>query len=116
MTGAEGVRAVDVARLTWGTVALLRPRWLIRAAGSADGVWPRRVTQILGARYVAQSAAGFAVSQRWVREVGGVVDLLHAASTVAFARAFPGHRRLALGSGAVAVVFAVADLSKGRVS
>ena len=116
MTGIHGVRPVDVARFALGATGLLRPQWLLRGTASADGTLPRRVTRILGARYVLQSAAGLALSRRWVPEVDAAIDLVHAVSTVGLARAFPDHRRLALVSGAVAVVFAVADLTEARVA
>jgi hypothetical protein len=112
MTSTDALRPVDLARLALGTTGVLRPQWLIRGTGSADGTWPRRVTRILGARYVLQSTAGLAITRRWVPEIDGVVDLVHAASTVGFARAFPDHRRLALTSGALAVLFAAADLTE----
>jgi hypothetical protein len=103
---------VDVARLALGTVALARPQALLRLTRSADGTWPRRVTRLLGARYVVQSAGGLLVHDRWVPEVDAAVDLAHALSTLAFARAFPDHRRLALTSGTIAVGFALADLTE----
>jgi hypothetical protein len=106
------VRPVDLARLALGTVALARPQLLVRATGSADGPWPRRVTRLLGARYVVQSTGGMVVRDRWVPEVDAAVDLAHALTTLGFAKIFPRHRRLALTSGAVAVAFGVADLTE----
>ena len=113
MTRDDGARPVDVARLCLGSIALVRPRWLLRVTGSADGTWPRRATRVLGARYVVQAAAGAWLEEGWVPEVDGAVDLVHAASTVGFALAFPRHRRLALASGALALAFAAADLREG---
>ncbi|MCK9825021.1 hypothetical protein NOCD_16175 [Nocardioides cavernae] len=116
MTDLHGVRPVDVARFALGATALLRPQWLLRSTASADGTGPRRVTRILGGRYVLQSVAGLAPSRTWVPEVDAAIDLVHAVSTVGLARSFPDHRRLALASGAVALVFAVADLTDVRVA
>jgi hypothetical protein len=107
------LRRVDVARLAAGAVALARPQLLIRMTGSADGTWPRRVTRLLGARYVVQSGGGALLGRPWVPEVDGAVDVLHALSMVGFAALSPGHRRRALSSGLVAIGFAVADLREG---
>ena len=109
---ARDARPVDVARLTLGALALSRPQWFIRATGADDGTWPRRVTRILGGRYVVQSAGGLLVHERWVPELDGAVDLVHALSMVGFAVAFPGHRRLSVTSGLAALVFAAADLTE----
>ncbi|GAA1916617.1 hypothetical protein [Nocardioides marmoribigeumensis] len=109
---ATSTRPVDLARLAAGAVAVARPQWLIRATGSADGTWPRRVTRILGARYAVQSAGGMLVHERWVPEADGTIDLIHAVSMLGFARGFPRHRRLALSSGVVALGFAVVDLTE----
>lgn len=110
----DTVRPVDAARLVLGGLALTRPRWLLAATGSADGLWPRRATRILGARYLVQSGLSITIGTPWTSQVDGAIDLIHAASTVGLAALFPRHRRLALTSGALAVVFAVADL-KGEV-
>lgn len=103
-------RRVDVARFGLGVLALARPEWLVRGTGSADGTWPRRVTRILGARYVVQSTAGVVVADRWVPAADAAVDVVHAVTMLGFARLFPDHRRLALTSGVVATGFAAADL------
>lgn len=105
-------RPVDLARLMVGGVALARPQWLLRGTRSNDGAWPRRVTRILGARYVLQSGLGVTLGRPWVPEVDGAVDLVHAASTIGFALAFPAHRRLAVTSGLLALGFAAADLTE----
>jgi hypothetical protein len=77
-----------------------------------DGTGPRLATRVLGVRYVVQSAAGVGLRRRPMPWFDGAVDLLHAASMLGVARAVRRHRRLALTSGAVAVVFAVADLTE----
>jgi hypothetical protein len=105
-------RPVDLARLAFGLWALARPRSLLRLVGSDDGTGPRRAARVLGARYVVQSGAGLVLPRRPVPWLDGTVDLVHAASMLAFAAAFPRHRRLALTSGAAALGFAAADLSR----
>ena len=89
------------------------PSGYSRVTRSDDGLWPRRVTRILGARYLAQSAGRILLGRPWIPEIDGAVDLLHATSTLGFAVAFPHQRRLALTSGALAVAFAAADLTEG---
>ena len=104
----DTARPVDLARLGLGILALARPQWLLRGTASRDGRWPRRVTRILGARYVVQSVAGSDRPRPVGAELDGAVDLVHAVTMVGFAAVFPDHRRLALTSGALALAFAVA--------
>jgi hypothetical protein len=104
---------VDVARLVVGGTALLVPGRLLRATGSTDGPGVRRVTRVLGARYLLQAGAGLALHRPWVAELDGAVDLVHAASMLPVAVALPAQRRLALTSAVVAVACAAADL-RGR--
>ena len=113
MSAPSTVRPVDLARVGAGVLALARPGWLVRATGSSDGAWTRRVTRALGARYLLQAGAGLALHRPWVAEVDGAVDLVHAASMLPVAVALPAQRRLALTSAAVAVACAAADL-RGR--
>jgi hypothetical protein len=105
-------RPVDLARLAFGVWALTRPTDVLRLVGNDDGVGPQVATRILGARYVVQSAAGVGLRQRPLPVLDGAVDLAHAASMLGAAKLFPGHRRLALTSAAVALGFAAADLSE----
>jgi hypothetical protein len=105
-------RPVDFARLGFGAWALARPNDVLHLVGNDDGSGPRLATRILGARYVAQAAAGLAVRRRRLPWLDGAVDLVHAASMLGAATVFPRHRRLALTSGAVALGFAAADLSE----
>jgi hypothetical protein len=105
-------RPVDMARLAFGAWALARPTDVLHLVGDDDGTGPRLATRVLGARYVVQSAAGVGLRRRPVPWLDGAVDLVHAVSMLGVARAFPRHRRLALTSSAVAVVFAVADLTE----
>lgn len=101
---------MDLARLGLGALALGWPRTVLQASGSADRPWPRRLTRVLGARYLVQSAAGLAVADRRVLLADGAVELTHAASTVPIAMLVPDYRTLSLGSGALAVAFGTCDL------
>ncbi|CAM3516859.1 hypothetical protein [Nocardioides zeicaulis] len=114
MIAPRHAHAADVARAALGLVGLLRPQWLLVATGSADGTWPRRAARLLGARYLVQASAGTVLARSWVPEADVAVDLVHAASMAGLARAFPHHRRLALASGALALVFAAVDLAAVR--
>jgi hypothetical protein len=105
-------RPVDLARLAFGVWALARPTDVLHLVGNDDGTGPRRATRILGARYVVQSAGGLSRRPHPLPWLDGAVDLVHAASMLGAAKVFPRHRRLALTSGAVALGFAVADLSE----
>ena len=107
------IRPVDASRLALGVTAMIGPGLLLRTTGSADGTWPRRLTRILGARYLVQSTASATVGARWAPEADAAVDVVHAASMLALAVVFPRHRRLALTSAVFALGFAVADLSEG---
>jgi hypothetical protein len=105
-------RPVDLARLGFGVWALARPLDILHLVGNDDGTGAQRATRVLGARYVVQSATGLLVRRRPLPWLDGAVDVVHAASMLGIARAFPGHRRLALTSGAAALCFGVADLTE----
>jgi hypothetical protein len=110
MSARSIARPIDLVRLVAGTVALTRPGWLVRVTGSEDGTWPRRVTRILGARYLVQAGGGIALDRPWVPEVDGAIDAVHAVSMLGAAAVFRDHRRLALTSAVVATGCALADL------
>lgn len=127
-------RPVDLARLSLGAIAVTRPGLFLRMTEGADGRGERVTVRILGARYLVQSSAGLALTQRWsqapgrpwarsrvefegwsggrpwVPEVDAAVDVVHAATMLALAAVAPTRRRLALLSAATAVGFAAADL------
>jgi hypothetical protein len=105
-------RPVDLARLALGVWALARPLDVLHLVGTDDSTGPRRAARVLGARYVVQSAGGLIVERRRLSWVDSAVEIVHAASMLGAAAVFPSHRRLALTSGAVALVLAVADLSE----
>jgi hypothetical protein len=66
--------------------------------------------RVLGARHVAQAGAEWAFGGR-ARQIGTVVDLLHAATSVGFAVIKPGWRRAALSDTAVTTTFVVLGLT-----
>ena len=96
-----------ILRICWGTVLLISPGAVLRLFGGADqGVAPRRVMRVLGARHVAQAGAEWAFGGR-ARQIGTVVDLLHAATSVGLAIIDPRWRRAALSDTAVTAGFVV---------
>jgi hypothetical protein len=96
-----------ILRAGWGTLLLISPGTVLRLFGGADqGVMPRRVMRVLGARHVAQAGAEWAFGGR-ARQIGTVVDLLHAATSVGFAFVDPRWRRAALSDTAVTTGFVV---------
>jgi len=107
-------RAVDLARLTIGTLALGRPQTLLMLSPGDDSDGTRRVVRILGARYVIQAVGGALARRPWVPAADASVDLIHAASMAGIATLAPRHRRLTTVSLGAAVVFAAADLCGGR--
>jgi hypothetical protein len=107
-------RAVDLARLAAGTLALTRPQTLLRLSPGDDSAGTRRTVRVLGARYVVQAAGGALVRRRWVPTADAGVDVVHAVSMAGIAAFSPRHRRLAFTSLAAAVAFAAADLGDDR--
>ncbi len=107
-------RAVDTARFVLGVVLTVRPDLPLRLS-EVDGEGVQPVVRALGIRYLGQAAAGIVASRRghptWVAPADAAVDLVHAATMVVAAVAFPAHRRLAITSAVAAVAFAAADLA-----
>jgi hypothetical protein len=96
-----------IVRVCWGALLLVSPGTVLRLFGGADqGVTPRRVMRVLGARHVAQAGAEWAFGGRG-RQIGTVVDLLHAATSVGLALIDPRWRRAALSDTAVTTGFVV---------
>jgi hypothetical protein len=88
-------------RAAWGTTLLVSPGTVLRLFGGHDeGTTPRRVMRVLGARHLVQTAAEWAWGGR-AREIGIVVDLLHAGSSAGFSLVSPRWRRAALSDTAV---------------
>jgi hypothetical protein len=98
-------------RAAWGAALLVSPGAVLRSFGGTDeGTTPRRVMRVLGARHLAQTGAEWAWGGR-AREIGTVVDLLHAATSVGFSIVSPRWRRAALTDTAVTSGFVVLGLT-----
>lgn len=98
-------------RAAWGTALLASPGTVLGLFGGADvGTTPRRVMRVLGAWHLAQAAVEWAGGGR-ARQVGMVVDLLHAATSVGFAVIDPRWRRAALSDSAITAGFVALGLT-----
>jgi hypothetical protein len=98
-------------RVAWGTALLVSPGTVLRLFGGVDaGTTPRRVMRVLGARHIAQAAAEWAFGGR-ARQIGTVVDVLHAATDVGFSIVNSRWRRAALSDTAVTTGFVVLGLT-----
>jgi len=111
MPGRAAAPAMGTA---WGLALLGQPDALVeRVAGRRPDPTERWVCRVLGARQLVQAAA----VARWPStggRLGAAADGLHAASMVALAAWVPRYRRVALASGAAAVVLAVVELAGAR--
>jgi hypothetical protein len=97
------IRAAVVLPIVRGVanaVLVARPGDVLRAASAPAPRPARRVVRLLGARVVLQQVAVLAVPTRPLVLLGAAVDVLHAASMVGAAVAWPRYRRAAA-SGAV---------------
>jgi hypothetical protein len=84
---------------------LISPGTVLRLFGGLDaGTTPRRVMRVLGARHIAQAGAEWAFGGP-ARQIGIVVDALHAATDVGFSVVNPRWRRAALSDTAVTTGF-----------
>jgi hypothetical protein len=98
-------------RIAWGTALLISPGTVLRLFGGVDaGTTPRRIMRVLGARHIAQAGAEWAFGGR-AREIGIVVDALHAATDVGFSVVNPRWRRAALSDTAVTTGFVILGLT-----
>ena len=98
-------------RAAWGTALLAAPGAVLRLFGGTDvGPTPRRVLRVLGARHLAQAGAEWAFGGR-ARQIGMVVDLLHATTSVGFAVVDRRWRRAALSDTAVTSGFVALGLA-----
>jgi hypothetical protein len=98
-------------RIAWGTALMISPGTVLRLFGGTDvGTTPRRVMRVLGARHIAQAGAEWAFGGR-AREIGIVVDVLHAATDIGFSIVNPRWRRAALSDTAIATGFVVLGLT-----
>lgn len=102
--------AMLALRLGWGSLLLVRPGAVLAGAGHADaGEGDRAVARVLGARHLAQAAVQLAMPSPAVRDLGAVVDGLHAASALTLAIASPHWRKTALLDGTLAGTFGATD-------
>lgn len=102
MTMVEPVRAV------WGTLQLLAPGYVAGRLGLELDHRARAVARVLAFRHLVQAALTSVIATTEVRQLGVVVDALHAVSMVGLAVVDPRRRRLALTDAAVATAFAIA--------
>ena len=106
------VRAVAVGGAAWGVALLLAPRWTARLIGQAPTTTVTRLARVLGARHLLESGALLATPA--ARRPVVAVDGLHAASMVVAALRWPGARRGATVSGAVAAAVCVLTARAGK--
>lgn len=110
--GSDGViNGVELVRGAYGACQLIAPRLLAGRVLRAN-MTPTVVTiiRILGARHLVQAAITLPDRTRWLRPLGGFVDLLHALSMLGVAIVAGAHRRAALCDAAVATAFAASEL------
>jgi hypothetical protein len=109
------VRNVDLARGAVGLSVLLRPELPARLTGSAPTRTVHRLSRLLALRLLGQAGAGAVASagpgRRRLARADALIDASHAASMLPLAVLRADHRRLALASATVALVFAAADLA-----
>jgi hypothetical protein len=97
-------------RAGWGAALLVAPGSVLQLSGDVDaGTTPRRVMRVLGARHLVQAGAEWAGGGR-ARQIGTVVDLLHAATSVGCSVVSPRWRRAALIDTAVTAAFVLLGL------
>jgi hypothetical protein len=109
---AAAGRALQLARVSYGTALLLAPGVAIfLVTGHLPGRRARRVARLLGARHLAQAALTAVVPLPEVFMVGAGVDALHAASMVILAAVDRTARRAALADAAVEAAFAATGLA-----
>jgi hypothetical protein len=103
-----GVRIWAAATATAGAVTLIRPHAVARLVSGTGSTPVAPVVRILGARQLLQGTAVL-IRPAPALVIGALaVDVLHATSMVAAAVIWPGYRRAALTSAAVATTSAVA--------
>jgi hypothetical protein len=110
---SERGRILAVVRVGWAGFLLVWPRQAIVLLGGEDVPASRLVCRLLGGRHLTQGVAELLFWPRG-RRVGSLVDILHAASAVAFGCRDPRWRRAALRDGVVAASFAIAGEVAGR--
>jgi hypothetical protein len=111
------VRTATATRLLLGSAVLARPEGVLDVIGGPDhdDDVVLLVARVLGARLVLQGLADLALGSR-VRSVDIAIELTHAVSMLPAAALWPGHRRSALFSAAVATSIGLLDLASARRS
>ena len=103
--------AVPLARAGYGAALLCAPGPMIRlCTGRLPDSRTRRVARVLGVRHLAQAAITAWAPGPEVVAAGTVIDLLHAASMLAFAARYQSLRRAELADALVAATLAIAEL------
>ncbi|MDF1601945.1 hypothetical protein [Nocardioides sp. YIM 152315] len=110
------MRGATAARSIAGGVCLVMPGPVLRAIGGADAADPtvRWLARLLGARYLAQAAVGWAITGARAARVGVAIEAAHAASMVPFVVGSHRHRRTAVVSATVAGAIALLELRTGE--
>jgi hypothetical protein len=100
-------------RAGWGATLLIAPGGVLRLFGGVDrGERPRLIMRVLGGRHLVQTAAEYRFGSH-ARKIGILVDVLHGATSVAFAVKRPRWRRAAATDAVVAGAFALLGLANG---
>jgi len=100
-------------RVLWGGTLLVDPGTVLRLfRGVDEGKEPRLVMRILGGRHLIQAGVEYH-DGGGARQIGVVVDLLHATTSIVFGIVRPTWRRAALTDAGVAVGFAMLGLTNG---
>lgn len=106
--------ADSLARGVWGALLLLDPGLPLRLGGGQDSRTVSAAMRVLGARHLVESVVLARSPTTRARRAVDTLDLLHAASMLALARARPEVRRDALLSAASASILVALSLSAGK--
>ena len=110
----RAVRGQELVRAGWGLALLAAPDRVVAGMGVAQpDARARVVARVLGARHLAQAAVTLARPTARCLQLGGMVDLAHAATGLALAVADSRYRRPALTDAAIATGFGVRGLQTG---
>jgi len=112
MAPAPAGRALQLARVSYGTALVLAPSVAIfLVTGQLPGRRARRVARLLGARHLAQAALTAAVPLPAVFTAGAQADAVHAASMALLATVDRPGRKIALTDALAEAVFAAVGFS-----
>lgn len=107
-------RVLAGAQLIQAGILLVQPPGLLRSIVGRRGLPPAWIMRLLGVRLAAQAAPEALGARPRVLRVGALIDLAHALSMLAAARAWPRYRRAALLSAGSAGVSAFAGALLAR--